>query len=130
MGHGSAICARGIFAGFSLSSLGGSDSDSGILFSVQSGAAPVKVLLAGKPWFGSEVQLEWNDQHSGSEETEKERAQTPQSFPNNCKPPPAWTSAAADHLLGFPPKVLIQLRTPGPPLVLPGTCVGHSGFGV
>lgn len=49
------------------------------------------------------------------------------SFPNNCNPPPGPRRRLTT--CSFSPKVIIQLKTPGTPLVLPGTHVGHSGFG-
>lgn len=57
------------------------------------------------------------------------RTQTsPQAFQTIVNPP-AWTSAAADHLLVFPPKVLIQLRTPGSPLSFRGRALDTRNLG-
>lgn len=81
MGHGSAICARGIFEGFSLSLSADQIPSPEIPFFFP---LLVELLSSAAGWkppsLGSEVQLEKKGSALRLGETGKERTQTPQAF--------------------------------------------------
>lgn len=130
VGHGSAICARGIFS--------------------QDLPFPPQRLKFGLPRFcwcpSCQVQLTEQLLHSGPKSRHSRfistwlsaqrrrracrRYQLYKSFTNNCNPLIWLRRRMATCVYFF--KVIIQLKTPetpNNPLVLPGTRVRHSGFG-
>lgn len=123
MGHGSAICARGIFEGFSLSPSADQIPSPEIPFFSFVGA-PVKCRWLETSF--SRVRSAAGEEGSALRlgETEKERTQTPQAFqtiviPTGLQRPPGL----------FPLKVIVRPKATRTPLVLPGRRVGHSEFG-
>lgn len=136
VGHGSAICARGIFAGFAVSPSAAAQVRiwSPRDFSFSSffvGAAPVKPSSPRSSFLGSKVQVEWISQHSAlRSEAREDAASATKSFTNNCNPLLWLRRRLATWVYWW--KVIIRLKTPytpNKPLVLPGTRVGYSGFG-